>query len=231
MSTSSVAALRALIEQRFPDAAPLTQRTTEPVATGIAPLDQILPSGGLPRGRLSVWTPLGGASAILRAACQATLAAGERTVWIDGPGTIAGAFWDDGPLLLRPKGRIQTLRAAEEVLQSGAIGLVVLAGVEPEGTEIVRLTRAAREGGAALVTMASATSMAALRLTSRLVPNGYHWRRDPFGGPAEAQMAIAIVRARAVGWNVHTKFEIPVMPHDLRLSLEPGVADRRGLRR
>ena len=32
MSTS-VAALRALIEQRFPDAAPLTQRTTEPVAT------------------------------------------------------------------------------------------------------------------------------------------------------------------------------------------------------
>lgn len=230
MSTS-VAALRELLEQRFPDAAPLTQRTTEPVATGISALDQILPGGGLPRARMSVWTPLGGASAILRAACHAAIGAGERTVWIDGPGTIAGAFWETGPLLLRPRGRIHTLRAAEEVLQSGAVGLVVLAGVEPQGTEIVRLTRAAREGGAALVMLAAATSMAALRLTSRLMPNGYHWRRDPFGGPAEAQMAVALVRARAVGWNVHTKFEIPVMPHDLRLSLEPGVADRRGLRR
>ena len=94
MSTS-IAALRALIEQRFPDAIPLTQRTTEEVATGISELDGILPNGGLPRGRLSVWAPQGGATAILRAACDSAVANGERAAWIDGDNTVAGAFWSD----------------------------------------------------------------------------------------------------------------------------------------
>ena len=74
MSKQSVAALRALIQERFPDASPLTHRTTEHVATGITPLDDILPSGGLPRGHLTVWAPQGGAIAMLRAACDATIA-------------------------------------------------------------------------------------------------------------------------------------------------------------
>jgi len=37
------AAIRALIEHRFPDAAPLTHPTAEPAATGIEGLDAILP--------------------------------------------------------------------------------------------------------------------------------------------------------------------------------------------
>ena len=86
MSTS-VAALRALIQQRFPDATPVTgvpggARTTEEVATGIAELDKVLPNGGLPRGRLSVWAPHGGSTAILRAACRSVVSAGERAAWI-----------------------------------------------------------------------------------------------------------------------------------------------------
>src|SRR5262245_61726942 len=98
MSTS-IAALRALIEQRFPDATPLKggAQTTEQVATGIDALDQMLPNGGLPRGRLSVWAPQGGSTAILRAACHAVVANGERSAWIDGDNTVAGAFWGDGP--------------------------------------------------------------------------------------------------------------------------------------
>src|SRR5438552_18233175 len=109
MSTS-VAALRALIEQKFPDATPVTHRLTEQLATGIAALDRALPSGGLPRGRLSVWAPHGGATAILRAACHGIIAVGERAAWIDTVGTVAGAFWDRGPLLVRPTNRLNALR-------------------------------------------------------------------------------------------------------------------------
>src|SRR6184192_3123119 len=96
---ASSSALRALLEARFPDATPVTHRTAEPVATGISALDAILPGGGLPRGRLTVWVPEGGATAILRAASQTTVLNGERAVWIDGKGTIAGAFWEEGPVL------------------------------------------------------------------------------------------------------------------------------------
>jgi hypothetical protein len=228
---TSVAALRALIQQRFPDATPLTggAQTTEQVATGIAALDKVLPNGGLPRARLSVWAPFGGATAILRAACQSVVLAGERSAWIDGDNTMAGAFWDDGPLLVRPTSRLHALRAAEELLRSGGFSLLVLAGAEPHATEIVRLTRAAREGGAALITLGTSASMASLRLTSRLLR--YRWRRTPFGDPARAEDATVRVHARAVGWNAHTDFSLRVMHHELRLSLESELADRRGLPR
>ena len=114
MSTS-IAALRALIEQRFPDATPLTggAQTAEQVATGIDALDRVLPNGGLPRGRLSVWAPQGGATAILRATCYSVVLQGERSAWIDGDNTVAGAFWNNagGLYLVRPKSRIHALRA------------------------------------------------------------------------------------------------------------------------
>jgi hypothetical protein len=228
--SASVAALRALVEQRFPDALPITHRSAT-VATGLASLDRILPSGGLPRGRLSVWASQGGATAILRAACLTTVTAGERAAWIDGRGVVGSVIWDDGPILLRPKSLIHALRTTEELLRSGGFGLVVLSGLEPARTETVRLTRAVREGGSALVTLTRETSMASLHLTSRLLPNGYRWRRDPFGGPAEAQLAVIHVRAQAPGWSAQTDLSIPIAHHELRLSLDAELADRRGVRR
>jgi hypothetical protein len=234
MSTS-VAALRALIQQRFPDATPLTGggQTTEHVATGIGALDRILPNGGLPRGRLSVWQPRGGATAILRAACHAAAAQGERAAWIDGDHTVAGAFWNidesEGLYLVRPKSRLHALRAAEELLRSGGFALLVLAGCDPQGTETVRLTRTAREGGTALVAVGEATSMASLRLTSRVLR--YRWRRTPFGEPPQAMDATVRVQARTVGHHAHAEFPLPVVNHELRLSLESELADRRGLPR
>lgn len=228
---TSIDALRALIEQRFPDAAPLTggTRTTEYVATGLGVLDRVLPNGGLPRGRLSVWAPQGGATAILRASCRSVVASGERSAWIDGDNTVAGTFWDEGPYLVRPKSRLHALRAAEELLRSGGFSLLVIAGAEPQGTEMVRLTRSAREGGTALVALGTSASMASLRLTSKLLR--YRWRRTPFGDPAEVQDATVRVHARSVGWNAHIDFPIPVTHHELRLSLESELADRRGLPR
>jgi hypothetical protein len=228
---ASVAALRALINQRFPDAAPITHGSTEPVASGVAELDRILPGGGFPRGKLSIWEPSGGVSAVLRAACRATLAIGERAAWIDAAGVITGPAWDEGPLLFRPKDHISALRGAEELLNSGGFSLVVLTGAEPQGTETVRLTRAARDGGGALVALTTNASMASLRLTSRLLPHSYRWRRDPFGDPAEAKLVVMRVRARSLGWNAASEFPIAVMHTDLRSALEPGLADRRGVRR
>jgi len=227
---SDQAALRALIEHRFPDATPVTHRTAEPVATGIEVLDEILPGRGLPRGRLTVWMPQGGATAALRAACHTTVAAGERAVWIDGLGTVAGPFWEEGPILVRPRTRKHGLRGAEELLRSGGFALVVIAGIEPEGTETVRLSRAAREGGGALVTLTTHASMASLRITSQILRESYRWRKTPFGDPAEAQEAKLRVKVRSLGWNRSVDFSVPVVPYDLRMSIEPGLADRRGVK-
>lgn len=224
--------LRSLLEQRFPDATPVTHRTAEPVATGIHVLDSILPGGGLPRGRLSVWMPQGGGTALLRAACLTVASTtGERAAWIDGLGTIAGQFWEEGPVLVRPASRRNSLRAAEELLRCGGFALIVLTGSEPAGTEMVRLSRAAREGGSAFVALTSQTAMASLRLVSRISPESYVWKRSPFGDPAEACSATVRIGAQALGWNRRAELRVPVTSYELRAALEAGLPDRRGLRK
>lgn len=229
MSAAPVLDLRHLLEDRFPDATPVTHRTAEPVATGISELDKILPGAGFPRGRLAVWNPRGGATAVLRSACHTTVANGERAVWIDTIGTIAGEFWEEGPILFRPQNRKNALRGAEELLRCGGFALVVLAGAEPHGKETVRLSRAAREGGGAFVTLTSHASMASLRVTSRILRESYSWRKTPFGEPADVQEVRLHVKAWSLGWNRETEFAVPVVPYDLRMALERGVVDRRGI--
>jgi hypothetical protein len=134
------------------------------------------------------------------------------------------------PLLIHPRDRIHALRCAELVLGSGAFALVVLEpppGEEPWGTETVRLARAARDGGAALVVLTERGSMAALRVTSRLLPHGVRWRHGPFGPAAPADVR-AEVRARALGWNARAEVTLPVAAYALRDALDPGGGDRRG---
>lgn len=136
MGTGSVPALRELLERRFPGAQPVVPGgTTEPVATGVPALDGMLPDGGLPRGRLTLWHPGGGATAMLRSACESAVARGERAAWVDGAGTVVGAFWPRGPLLLRPSGMVETLECAELLLRSAGFALVVVVvpGVEGGG--------------------------------------------------------------------------------------------------
>jgi hypothetical protein len=226
--------LRQLLERRFPDATPVTHRTTGQVASGLATLDRILPSGGFPRGRLSVWTPHGGATALLRATCSSVVAAGERSAWIDGAHAVAGHTWQAGPMLLRPKSRLHALRAAEEILRCGGFALVVLAGIDPpaRGPEAVRLTRAAREGGSALIGISPQTALASLRITSAIDPQGYQWRPSPFANEhAGVVSATVTVRTRALGWSAKAEFVLPVAHHDLRRTIEPGLIDRRGVHR
>lgn len=226
--TSSVLELRALLERRFPDAVPVTYRSAGAVATGVAALDGVLPGGGFPRGRLAWWVPGGGATAVLRAACEAVVARGERAAWVDGAGVMGGEGWRPGPLLLRPAGVREALECAEELLRCGGFALVVVSGEEVGDGEGVRLSRAVREGGGAGVVLAGGVGMAPLRLVSRIPPNGYRWRRGPFGEPAEVEAAVVRVGVRALGVSAETEIVVPVVGHELRLCLEPGVVDRRG---
>lgn len=233
--SAQLLALRQLLHQRFPNAAPLTQRLATPVPTGLSPLDRILPGGGLPRGKLTAWTPNGGATAVLLAACQMAVATGERAAWLDTSGTVGPDWerWKDGPLLIRPTEPIRrnALRCAEVLLRSGGIAVVVLSGAEPTAPERVRLTRAAREGGGVFVILTDNPSLATLRVASRILPDSYRWERGPFDNPAAPVEATVEVRARTLGWNANARVVLPVSRYELRLSLDPELADRRGIDR
>jgi hypothetical protein len=170
---------------------------------------------------------MGGVTSMLRTACRAAVAEGHRAAWVDGARTIAGAFWEDGPVLVRPASPMHGVRAADELMRSGGFRLVVLTGVRPADAETMRLVRAAHDGGGALIIISDVTRMAALRLTAAITE--FRWRLDPFGEPAEVEEVLISVHVRALGWDRRAEFQLPVRSHDLRLSLEPGLADRRGL--
>jgi hypothetical protein len=122
---------------------------------------------------------------------------------------------------------------AEELLRSGGFALVVLAGVgaglgDGEG---VRLGRGAREGGAALVMMAESAPVSHLRVRSWFDPTGFRWRTGPFGEPVSLESVVVRARLQSMGLDRRTRFRLPVEYHDVRMSLEPRMVDRRGVRR
>ncbi|MGQ0816057.1 MAG: hypothetical protein ACT4O1_16630 [Gemmatimonadota bacterium] len=221
--------LKTALEQRFPNAQPVAYRAAGAVATGISPLDNLLPAGGLPRCRISLWTPGGGATAILYAAAQAVNERGERSAWIDAAGTIAGDSWQSGALLLKPEHELEALICAEELLRSGGFGLIVLSGASRAFTqEDVRLSRAAREGGGAFVALSATSSVAHLRVTSRISPDGYRWRMNPFGEPIELIEVKVQIEAQAMGWSGRTSVTLPVVTPAYRTAPDPQLVDRRG---
>lgn len=239
---AEVLELRRELEQRFPDAQPVRFGTTGAVATGVGPLDAALPAGGLPRGRVTLWQPGGGATAVLRSACHAALVAGERAAWVDGSGVITGAGaerergvgadWSDPRMLLFRPDTSMAVSCAEELLRAGGFALVVLmGGGERLGDgEGVRLGRAAREGGAALVAVREGAPVSHLRVKSSFDATGFRWRRGPFGEPVALESVMVRARVESMGLDRRVRFRLPVEHHDLRLSLESGLVDRRGVR-
>lgn len=228
--TSRVLSLRSTLAAKYPDAMPLVCRTTGTVGTGIAALDGWFPQGGLPRGRLSVWTPGGGSTAVLRSVCAQAASRGERSAWVDGAGVATAEFWRPGVLLLRPRGGVEALECAQELACSGGFAVVVLAGAgRGISRAAVRLSRSARSGGSALVVLGQSLPLAAIRIRSRLMPASFEWRCDPFGAPAEVRWAAIEVSAEMMGWSGRTRFRLPVLSHACRLALEPVLPDRRGV--
>ncbi|HSJ14403.1 MAG TPA: hypothetical protein VK939_08305 [Longimicrobiales bacterium] len=232
MSAAPVLAeLRRTLQQRFPDALPLAQGLAASVGTGIGPLDRVLPGGGLARGRVTLWQPGGGATAVLRSACSAAVDRGERSAWVAGGSQLAAERWDPRVLLVRPGDAVAALVCAEELLRCGGFALVVLAGAgAAAGGEAVRLGRAARAGGSAFVLVGTDAAVAHMRLESRVSPSGYRWRSDPFGAPVRVERARLEVAARSLGWSERVRFELPVHGYAQRLALEPALVDRRGAR-
>ena len=98
-------------------------------------------------------------------------------------------------------------------------------------SEDVRLSRAVREGGGAFVALAATSSVAHLRVTSRIAPDGYKWRLNPFGEPIEVLAVRVHVEAQAMGWSGRTAVTLPVVTHAYRYAPDPALIDRRGARR
>jgi hypothetical protein len=229
---AEILTLKQALEQRFPNALPISYRTAGAVVTGVSALDNMLPAGGLPRGRLSIWKPGGGASAILYAACGAVAQRGERAAWIDAAGTIIGDSWQPGPLLLKPEGELESLICAEELLRCGAFGLIVLSGTRAAfNREAVRLSRAVRDGGGAFVALAEQSNVAHLQVTSRIDPGSYRWQTNPFGEPAHVTEVRVQVEAQAMGWSGRAHVVLPVRAFEQRSAVEKELIDRRGARR
>jgi hypothetical protein len=232
--TRAVLELRRTLQERYGETLPVSYGSARAVATGIGALDGLLPGGGLPRGRLTQWLPGGGATAMLRAACAAAVARGERAAWVDVAGVVAAEQWSERLLLVRPADAVAGLASAEELLRSGGFALVVVGGagewLEREGVA-VRLTRAARAGGSAFVALAERSPVAQLRLRSRLPVDGFAWQVDPFGEAVAAISAGVEVEAAALGWSGRTTFRLPVLDRPQRSGAELALADRRGARR
>ncbi|MHB1330086.1 MAG: hypothetical protein ACYC2K_17950 [Gemmatimonadales bacterium] len=220
--------LRAILAARFPEALPLPDQARPSLPTGVATLDGILPNGGLPRGRVSAWSSgSGGATALLRASCDHLLARGERVAWIDGGRTL-GPVWADGPTVVRPASDALAIRAAEILTRSGGFALVVLTGVNPEPGEMLRLSRMVHEGQGVLIALSERTQGATLKLRSRFLPSGFQWALGPFGEPARLDRVALEIRATTPGWSRTVILTLEVAAHELRLSLDPTLADRRG---
>jgi hypothetical protein len=229
---SALAELRKTLETRYAATLPVSYRTAQVVGTGVRELDALLPAGGLPRGRLVAWAPGGGATAVLRSACAAAVARGERAAWVDVAATLTADYWSGGVLLVRPAGEPEGLESAELLLQSGGFAVVVVSGAgERSAREGVRLTRAARAGGSALVLVTAAAPVAQLRIRSRLPPDAYEWWRDPFGEPVAVRSVQVEIEAGSLGWSGRTSFRLPVLERTPRASPESALADRRGVRR
>ena len=127
--------------------------------TGVAELDEGLAGGGLPRGRLTeiVGARGSGKATLLRRIVAETLDHSGWVAYIDATRTLAPRDWasfgsDEGLWMIRPRDPTRAAWCADVLLRCGAFALVVIdsAPVLPRKVA-VRLTRLARESGAALV--------------------------------------------------------------------------------
>src|SRR5919206_4821784 len=130
------------------------------LSTGISELDALLAGGGIPRGRLTevVGARGSGKTTVLRQLVGATAARGLWVAYIDAARTLAPRDWahvggeEPNIWMVRPNTPGKGAWCADILLRSGAFALVVLDSGPPLKRSVgVRLTRLAREAGAAFV--------------------------------------------------------------------------------
>ena len=167
---------------------------------------------------MAAWAPGGGATAVLRAACAAVTARGERAAWIDGAGTACADAWRGEAALLRPTGEREALECAEELVRSGGFALVVLAGARTADVERVRLSCAVREGGGALAVLEEGGFMAGVRVASRIRPGRVPLAPRPVRRAGRRGVGGGARARGGSGWSREAEFSLSVESHDLRLS-------------
>src|SRR5919205_4374061 len=128
--------------------------------TGIPELDALLIGRGVPRGRLTevVGARGSGKTSLLRQLVGTTAARGLWVAYIDAARTLAPREWahvggeEPSIWMVRPNTPGKGAWCADILLRSGAFALVVLDSGPPLKRSVsVRLTRLAREAGAAFV--------------------------------------------------------------------------------
>jgi hypothetical protein len=129
------------------------------LSTGVEALDAGLAGGGLPRGRLTevIGARGSGKATLLRQIVERTLRDAGWVACIDATRTLAPRDWahlagGEGLWMIRPRDPSRAAWCADVLLRCGAFALVVIdsAPVASRGVT-VRLTRLARESGAALI--------------------------------------------------------------------------------
>lgn len=216
------------------------------IPTGIAALDAAL-NGGLPRGRLTemVGSTGSGKTTLARAVVEATVAGHGWVAYVDAQRTLDARDWvhlgdAEGVWMIRPHDATRAAWCADILLRSGAFALVVLDGA-PTLTKpaAVRLTRLARDSGAALVILGDRAGAAsqlggAVRLVLERTTAGS--RRSPRpdarqgSSPGESTMRTIAVRIEK-GGTLRTVEVSCAVAVARRLCAHPEVPDRRGVAR
>jgi recombination protein RecA len=211
------------------------------IPTGIAALDAVLQGGGLPRGRLTeiVGSIGSGKTTLARAVVEATVADHGWVAYVDAQRTLDPRDWvhlgdAEGMWMIRPHDASRAAWCADVLLRSGAFALVVLDGA-PTLTKsaAVRLTRLARDGGAALMILGDRAGAASqLGGAVRLVverPTPGSRRRHGTRGTGDGIRTIAVrVEKGGTLRTVEVSCAIAVAR---RLCAHPEVPDRRGVAR
>lgn len=181
-------------------------------------LDAALP-GGVPRGQVIEWagSRSAGKTAALRQMVRAVREVGAGAVYVDGMRTLTPAPWvlgqNPAPFwVVRPPESSGVLRAVEDLIRSGAFGLVVAEGADWPRPLVIRLQRLARETGAALI--------AVVDRPGRVPLAGFrvHFASDP-----DARSYRVQVRGRGRSHEVSYRQALPY-----RLPEDSGLPDRRG---
>ncbi len=208
------------------------RRSLSTVPTGLAPLDDLLPYGGLPRGRIVEWTgpPSSGKTAVLRASFGRLRREGESVALIDATGGLYapdwlelvpghGEFW-----IVRPSSTPEATWCADLLLRSGAFGAVALRGA-PESlgrSAAVRLQRLAEEAASIFVAVGE-VAVAALRLGFR--PGRIEPLADLPFGPTLPPVRPVWIRVDKRGG-----VEVPVLCPVPEPRFETAARDRKGPR-
>jgi recombination protein RecA len=216
------------------------------IPTGIAALDAVLQGGGLPRGRLTeiVGGTGSGKTTLARAVVEAIVAGHGWVAYVDAQRTLDARDWvhlgdAEGVWMIRPHDATRAAWCADVLLRSGAFALVVLDGA-PTLTKsaAVRLTRLARDSGAALVILgdrvggASQLGGAVRLVVERATPGSRRPRAEARhdSGTGETTTRTIAVRVEK-GGTLRTVEVTCAVAVARRLCAHPEVPDRRGVAR